>query len=195
MAMTRGFMAGLQDCRSEGSGNRFPSCNPATLQCCNSASVTCTSCGSCAGRSSWWRCSALALIARPYLHGLSFVIRAAEMQGTAAARRRLRHDARHRARDRDPDATRTDARAALRAGRLACTRGAADLGPSRVGHRRAAARAAGAADRREPHRGRHARHPGALALRDRAGDHRRDRGRGRLARRPMRRSRPIARPR
>ena len=96
-------------------------------------------------------------------------IRAADMQGTARRVGRSRYRRASRARRSSiPTRARTDARAAVRAGRPQRTRGAARLGPPSVGHRRAAARAAGAAACGERHRGGHAGHPGAVALRDHA---------------------------
>src|SRR5258708_5856473 len=106
------------------------------------------------------------LITRPYVHGLSFVIRAAEMQGAPRRaadwdttpvrtgtlvgdrrggeggrpppRRRLGHHTGHHARDRDPDTARPDARAPVRTIWRSHPRRAADVRPARVGHRRAA---------------------------------------------------------
>ena len=73
------------------------------------------------------------LITRPYVHGLSFVVRAAEMQGARAPRRRPRHGARSAKREITiPTPARTDAGAALRAVGLAHARGAADVRASRL---------------------------------------------------------------
>ena len=132
-----------------------------------------------------------ALIARPYIHGLSFVIRAAEMQG--APRRVADLDT---TRVSEREITIPTRRGPLRArlyepSRSHAPRRAADLGTPSGRHRRAAARRARAPPLRERPHDRHARHPGAVALRDRAGDSRRDRSRPRSGCRRSRGSRRI----
>ena len=139
---------------------------------CVSAALIASVVAVCGGR------SASALIARPYVHGLSFVIRAAEMQGAPRRARRLS--------TRQPSAS---ARSRSRRGADRCGRGVYEPAGS---HHRAALLTSGLhasgideprlvrlaqQTRRKPHRRRHARHSRALALRDRAGDHRCDRGR------------------
>ena len=73
-----------------------------------------------------------AVIARPYAHGLSFVVRAADMQGTRATARRPRHGARRRsARSTIPTTRRLDARAASTSRRAPHRAGAADVRAAR----------------------------------------------------------------
>ena len=146
-----------------------PTC-PTLPSCptCPTCSVTCASCdvrrlaGDRRTRRAW---RGAALIARPYVHGLSFVVRAAEMQGT----RRGGSPTSTRGRRRSAEIAIPTARGSLRARVYAAVRGshrdvAPRLGPASVRHRRAAPCRAGAAARRQRRRRRHAGHSRALAF-------------------------------
>ena len=159
----------------------LPTCRSAILQSACNRSVTCASCAlaSLALVVASPRCSARAH--RAPVRPRPVVRRSARRTCRARARRVADLDTR-RVTEREitiPTAARADARAALRAGAVARARGAADVGPAPSGIDEPRLVRLARQICRERHRRRHARHSRAVALRDRAGDHRRDRGRRR----------------